>query len=312
MKAEVWSDIQDLIETYFTVPSLKELLLKSVADKKEEHSIWGELTWSVHDLLGGSNPAIHRAAALTELMLLALDIMDDIQDQDNTEKPWMTVPQEQALNVYTGLVTASVSELGALRRQYPAAPLPDPAKVCEFITEAINGQHLDVTNAVQTEEDYVGMVQRKSGTLVQLALYMGYACTDANADEDTVGKLNRLAVYMGLMAQLDNDLSDLLRFDYKNDLVQKKKTIPVLFLLDEEDTEFPVIQQYYNGEIDQPQFLKHKPQCVQYVVDSGCIEYTRTIQNLYLHHADELFAEIPAASANKEAFREIALARFEL
>ncbi|WP_068773524.1 polyprenyl synthetase family protein [Paenibacillus sp. FJAT-26967] len=312
MKAEVWSEIQNLIETHFPIESLRLLMKKSVEDKREEQSIWGELTLGAHDLLGGNHPAIHRVAALTELILLALDIMDDLQDQDNTAKPWMRIPQEQALNIYTGFVTASISELGALRLRYPGSPLPDPAQVGRFITEAINGQHLDITCAAQSEEDYVDMVQRKSGALVQLALYLGYTCTLGGSNEETVSQLNLLGLYTGLMAQLDNDLSDLLRFDYKNDIVQKKQTIPVMFLLDEEEEGSPWIRQYYQGEIDQEQFLKHKPECVEYIYGSGCIEYTRTIQNLYLHHADELLAEIPALASNKEAFRQVALARFEL
>ncbi|HEY0828820.1 MAG TPA: hypothetical protein VGE40_12040, partial [Bacilli bacterium] len=150
----------------------------------------------------------------------------------------------------------------------------------------------------------------KSGSLIRLACYLGYAGVSAFSDE-TLGLLNELAKDIGVIAQIENDLKDLLRFDVKNDLLNKKRTLPVFYMLAIDDEEFLIIKQYYDGVLSRDELLKLKRECMQYFQDSGCIEYSRIIQTLYINHAEEIFNSLETFAPWNERFKEITFGRQE-
>ncbi|CAK4820332.1 unnamed protein product [Aphanomyces euteiches] len=118
--------------------------------------------------------------------------------------------------------------------------------------------------------------------------------------------MNELAYCIGAIAQIENDIQDILRFDLKNDLLHKKKTLPTLFLLAEPDEEFPFIQQYYEDKLSMEEILEKKQVCIQYIQDSGCIEYSKVIQRLLIQQAELLLSSVNAKSPWKEKFAELA------
>jgi competence protein ComQ len=122
--------------------------------------------------------------------------------------------------------------------------------------------------------------------------------------------IDEMAGWIGVAAQLNNDLKDVLRYDVKNDLLEKKMTLPILFLLQHSEEEFPVLKQYYDGIMDRETFLAHKRQCIQYIVDSGCIEYCLAVQTLFVNRIERMWGEMDALSPWKEAFKEATFASF--
>ncbi|SEB89420.1 polyprenyl synthetase family protein [Paenibacillus sp. GP183] len=305
-------EMKGIVNHYYPMPLLNELLQTCIDSKAEEKTIWSNLTIYTHRMLGGNNPFIPKLAAITELVILGLDIMDDLQDQDNPEKPWMQQPQELVLNAMVALFMAASAELGALSKQNPELTLPDAGELSRLISVAINGQHTDLMLTVETEEEYVNMVQQKSCVLIRIAFYIGIgAIPSLRISPSMWDQLNHLADYIGMIAQINNDISDLLRMDIKNDLFKKKRTLPILYLLEESDSPFPQLQQYFDGTITLQQLLQKKLECLAYIADSGCIEYSRMIAQLQLSRAKELMTQIPAISPWKEQFQEIAFDPFE-
>ncbi|PYI53863.1 polyprenyl synthetase family protein [Paenibacillus flagellatus] len=305
MQAEVLREMESTIDRLCPVPAFNALLKQFARDKAAETSRWGETTRLVHAMLGGASPQIGRLAALTELLVLALDIADDLQDADNAEKSWMQAPPELSLNAVMGLLMGAVAELGRLQAEHPGEPMPNPGEVGQIVLNAVNGQYRDLTNDIETEQDYIAVVQQKSCMLLKLAYYMGYGALPP--DEAIAERLDELAGYLGVVSQLSNDLRDVLRYDVKNDLLHKKRTLPVLFLLGGDADEFPVIRRYYDGEIDRNEFLSHKQACVDYIRESGCIEYTEVIKTLFLDKAAETLDALPADAERKERFRELVI-----
>ncbi|MBP1993265.1 polyprenyl synthetase family protein [Paenibacillus eucommiae] len=301
-------DMDHIIDAYYTMPALNTMLKSFITAKLEEKTIWSQLTLLSHFMLGGDNPCIHKLAAVTELVVLGLDILDDLQDQDNPDLPWMKEPQELVLNAMTALLMASSAELGALNKQYPELPLPEAGELGRLISCAINGQHMDLLLTVETEDEYVEMVQQKSCILIRIAFYLGMAAipnhylTDEKRDQ-----IYLLADYIGLIGQIHNDVSDLQRLDTKNDLFKKKRTLPILYLLSDPEASFVQLRQFFAGEITLEELLKVKQECLAYIGNSGCIEYSEMIGQLQLTRAKELLAQIPAASPWKEQLQDIAL-----
>ncbi|UUZ84360.1 polyprenyl synthetase family protein [Paenibacillus sp. P26] len=105
---------------------------------------------------------------------------------------------------------------------------------------AAMGQQLDVSGCIQTEEQYIDMVLRKSGSLFRLACRLG--ASGCKVDGETARLLDEMADALGVAAQIGNDVSDVLRFDLKNDLLQRKKTLPVLYMLSDPEDRFPASQ----------------------------------------------------------------------
>ncbi|MEF3307070.1 polyprenyl synthetase family protein [Paenibacillus sp. GYB003] len=306
MEAAILRETELWIDRLVPVPSFNDLLKTFVRDKAAERSRWGEMTRRVHFMFGGDSPHIDRIAAMTELIVLALDIADDLQDKDNTEKSWMQCPNELSLNAVMALLMGTLGELGRLRAEHPGEPLPDPGEAALIVMNAVNGQYRDLIGDIVTEQDYIAVVQQKSCMLLKLAYYMGYGgLPEARSIEP---QMDLLAGYLGVVSQLANDLRDVLRYDVKNDLLHKKKTLPILFLLGDEDGEFTVIRRYYEGAVGRDEFLKQKSACLDYIRDSGCVEYTEVIKTLFLQKAEETFEAIEAAEpAWKERFRELVI-----
>lgn len=306
MEPALLQEIEQTIDRLVPVPAFNSLLRTFVHDKAGEASRWGETTRHVHYMFGGESPHINRIAALTELIVLALDIADDLQDRDNAEKSWMQCPPELSLNAVMGLLMGTVGELGRLQAEYPEETFPDPGEAALIVMNAVNGQYRDLTNDIVTEQDYIAVVQQKSCMLLKLAYFMGYA--SVQPVPPVAEQMELLAGYLGVVSQLSNDLRDVLRYDIKNDLLHKKRTLPILFLLSDEEDAFPVIRQYYDGQIDRNEFLKHKLASVDYIRESGCVEYTEVIKTLFLQKAEETMDAIHAVDPDwKERFRELVI-----
>lgn len=294
MMSPLIQDMHQMIDTYFPDPELNSYLRLFLQDKLQEGLHWSELTICCHHMLGGSSDLIERSAALAELVILAIDIMDDIQDKDNPAKPWMQCPTDYALNAVCGYLMTFMAE----------APSETMSAAGRLLALSINGQQKDLNGSVQTEAEYMEMIHQKSGSLLRFACHMGSSLVP-NLSGEILERMDELAECVGVIAQLDNDLRDLSRFELKSDLLAKKRTLPILFLLRGGEEEFPAINRYYNGELSTEEFFGLRSQLMNYIQDSGCQEYTRVIQSLYIDRADELLESLPGTAEWKNNFRSL-------
>ncbi|GAB2677141.1 polyprenyl synthetase family protein [Paenibacillus thermoaerophilus] len=298
----VYKEMRDIIDGTVGNVQLRELLDACIRHKENERSRWGAITEAAHELAGGRSPKIGRAAALTELALLALDIVDDLQDQDNGGAPWMSCPSSHAMNAALALLALFQKETADHPRGAEAI-----SRLGSLLLRSIDGQQADLNGSVETEADYIEMVRRKSGSLLKLACFMGYSLADG-IEPETAERIDELAENFGIAAQIGNDLNDVLRYDVKSDFLHRKRTLPILFLLEDSAAEFPPLRQYYDGELTQEQFLSRKLDCLQYILDSGCVQYCRIVQSYYMDRAEALLAAIPRDESSKERLRRLLFA----
>jgi competence protein ComQ len=303
MKQSVEEHMIRLVDEYIEVKGLNELLKSFIADKEKENGAWAKVTLCTHYMLGGDSPHIERYAALVELANLILDIVDDLQDQDQEDKPWMKCSQAEALNAILALLMGFFGELGHL--QVKSEWL---VEVTRIIARSINGQHKDVVNAAETVEHYLEMTQEKSGSLFRLACFMGYVTVDP--PRETIEQLHELADCIGLIHQIQNDMRDIVRIDVKNDLYDKKRTLPILYLLSVEDERFTTLKEYYDGKITSDVLLQEKEAFIQMITDSGCLEYGRVVQSMCVQKAEEIYEKLQVVSPWKERFREVTYGGF--
>ncbi|MBA2943623.1 polyprenyl synthetase family protein [Paenibacillus sp. CGMCC 1.16610] len=303
MKQSVNEHMVRLVDEYIEVKGLNELLKSFIADKEKENGAWAKVTLCTHYMLGGDSPHIDRYAALAELANLILDVVDDLQDQDQEDKPWMKCSQAEALNAVLALIMGFFGELGQLQIK------PEwLVEVTKIIGRSINGQHKDVVNAAVSVDDYLVMTQEKSGSLFRLACYMGYMTVDS--PRETIERLHELADCFGLIHQIQNDMRDIVRYDVKNDLYGKKRTLPILYLLSVEDEAFTPLKDYYDGKISSDVLLQEKEAFIQMIKDSGCLEYGQVVQSVCVQKAEEIYEKLQGVSPWKERFREVTYGSF--
>ncbi|MCA0756139.1 polyprenyl synthetase family protein [Paenibacillus sp. N4] len=243
-------------------------------------------------MLGGKSPNIAYAAAQTELIILSLDIMDDLQDQDNLEPPWMQCDTAVAMNCASNLLVAGLSGIGEMAIH---------PKILKLLSSAHNGQHQDLSNQVTNEEQYLSMVSRKSSSLINLAMQMGYQLLD-HKDPVTEEKLDKLADCIGIAAQLQNDLKEIATLHSRNDLVNRKKTLTTLYLLDLCESKFPILKSYYEGLCSLDELAGQESQLADFISQSGVFEYTYALQRLYMVRAKQIFESLPAVQPWSDRF----------
>ncbi|UOQ43925.1 polyprenyl synthetase family protein [Halobacillus salinarum] len=269
--------------------------------KREEGFSFSALTYLHSEMF--FNPteltSLHSSAAV-EVLILALDIFDDLQDQDTRDKPWTQSPYASTMNIATGLLMLSMNILHK-------APVEENIKerslslLHQQVLKAVQGQHQDLAADVQSEDGYLQMVKEKSGSLMACASLLGAV----SATKKQFEIIKRYSEYLGIAAQLNNDLHDVLRVDEKNDLLHKKKTLPILYLLQEKEPQAQWIRDYYRGTITKEMLLEKKNQLFQWLENSSSLKYTKVVKRLYQLKAVQLADDLEAENEWKAKLRSV-------
>jgi geranylgeranyl pyrophosphate synthase len=189
------------------------------------------------------NPELISCVALScECFLCALDLLDDVEDDDST-----TLRQQlgdaRLLNVATALLAlASQSLLSATRHGLSNERLFSLLAVLHAKwLRATQGQHRDLLvekQAMQdiSSEECLRITEDKSGSLVSLACSL--ATISTSAPEQIRDLFASAGLQVGIAYQLDNDIRDLSTLldpslasgddTYKTDLARNKKTLPIV------------------------------------------------------------------------------------
>ncbi len=205
--------------------------------------------WSLLPLLVAQclspNIDIHRAcrvAVAIECFICALDLLDDVEDGDQTPIV-KKLGIARVLNVSTTLlaltnhILLTLTELGAS---------PDyVTRLLEVIQDSLIiatvGQHCDILAEQRTAESFtseecIEIAAGKAGALMSLACHVGALC--ANASDEVLSQFSEFGTLLGIAQQLDNDSHDLYRIlqqqtseltgTVKTDLIRQKKTLPIV------------------------------------------------------------------------------------
>jgi competence protein ComQ len=282
----------------FQDEELRALIDGFVDYKQTEGGLFGKIA-SLHcTMFGGDEKQATAAAAAVELMILSLDIFDDLQDQDNDQVPWSVCPPALAMNAAIGLQALAVDVLMEL----PIATSRRMAAVNVLnkgILGATNGQYADLMNHAMTEEACLAMIENKSGVLVAAACLVGTALV-TDEHHEIVESYGRA---MGVSAQINNDVEGIQRWSTRNDLLARKQTLPVQFVLEQQSEEAAVVRRYYDGNITRDELLIHKNSIMDYIQSCGCIEYALIIGRLKQYEAMNAIADLPVSEEWRERLR---------
>lgn len=295
---ELSSIIERWIHRYFTQEDLNRMALEFTEQKFKENAIFGKMTLLHFYMFGGEDDAIFEAAAAMELMILALDIFDDVQDADHEAMKWSQVDAAFAINVAIGLTIIAQS---GLREASVRIGIHSIASewLDRHVLRAVNGQMSDLLNQITTEEEYMRMVEAKSAALFECACTLGVVLA-VGVPNETVSAYAR---ELGMAAQIKNDMRDALNWEQKNDFLHRKRTLPTLFLLETLDEECRWLVDYFNGEGKMEDILQKKEEIEHLLDSSGALLYASARMRTHYYRFLELLEYVQGDHIWKQKIR---------
>jgi geranylgeranyl pyrophosphate synthase len=172
------------------------------------------------------------AAMAMEYAATAIDLADDVQDGDT---PWVSSLGAGTAGIATtALLQLSHLALWHLRSpQWPAAlALAAEERLSEGIIHVMGGQYQDLLYERQdaqslTEDQILEMTGNKSGALLGLACELGALAGSPHSQPEYCQELLEFGYYLGVWAQLINDLHGAETGGERSDRARGKKTLPL-------------------------------------------------------------------------------------
>lgn len=244
INARIGGKMRELVRQWLTAEPLARYAESFIDDKLREPVIFGGLTVLHYYMFEGKGGDELGAAAAVELMILASDMLDDLEDGDAPAKPWMQAPPAHALHVATALLTLAQH---ALVESAPDRRLGGELAwmMNRQLLQSADGQMLDLMNGIRDEASYLAMVRQKSASLFVLACMAGVMAAGRPWND----KVAEYAAELGMAAQIKNDIKDLLRWDEKSDFLQRKASLPLFYLLESVSDRDAWIAEYYEGRL---------------------------------------------------------------
>jgi geranylgeranyl pyrophosphate synthase len=249
------------------------------------------------------------AAIAVEIMAAATDVIDEWSDGD----PSVVIEKygaAQALNTANLMLVMSQQVLLWAAQDGDQDALLALGALQDLLVEAAVGQHLDMLyegmGLSEVSPQMSGeMSDRKAGALMSGALKMGGLM--AGASEEIVDLLTRYGKRLGGIAQITNDMRDVLPQEDaddagnvaeaitkpKTDIQRRKRTLPIVYTLREENDEPNPLQKAFSapaGEDEDEESLRHA------IVDAGGLDFANRVLELYQADAAQILAQLEALS----------------
>ncbi len=287
-----------LIETSFTDHYLQNLA-QSYVSFKFHQSINFALLTELHYSIFREQQTFKEKRELQvvmELIILAADILDDIQDKDAAIYPWSEVNSDENLNIIIGFLLSAFNKITLLDCCFEVRNFMSQ-QIHSLLLQSINGQQKDIYNRITTETEYLEMASLKSGSLMQLACVLGAG----NVSEKTLDIIKTYSNYIGIIAQIRNDVHDLLTDYHLSDLHIKKITLPVLYYLCIEDDDFRPIKNYYNSTQNFTHLAdSEKVHFMKIIRHGGAIQYCNVIEKIYYRKFINSIEGLPISNTARE------------
>ncbi len=194
------------------------------------------------EAVGGQWERALPAAAALELIHNFSLIHDDIQDGDQQRhhRPtvWAVWGQPQAINAGDAAFALSGIAIESLREQgYPAETALTIWQLLNAATlRLVEGQYLDLSFEQRmdvTVDEYLAMIARKTGALIETAAYVGALL--GGASEQLMNHLRWYGRALGLAFQIGDDLLGIWGASAETgkpvaaDLRRRKKSLPIVY-----------------------------------------------------------------------------------
>lgn len=232
------------------------------------------------------------AASCIEMFHNFTLVHDDIEDHDEFRRHRPTVWKlwgiEQAIN--TGDLMAFLSQI-ILIDIFQNLTKEEIIETCKIINncfcDIIRGQYLDISYEKRetiSESEYFKMIKLKTARLIETACYLGAKLSSKNLE--TVQNIKSFGFNLGMAFQIYDDIegifADKLQTgkDDAGDLRKKKKTLPVIYFLENSNNENKKkFLKLYNKKNLNDYDIRN---LIKILENSGSLEYSKNLFSTYL------------------------------
>lgn len=250
-------------------------------------------------LVGDVNEKTYRGASMIELIHTATLVHDDVVDESFKRRNFFSInalwKNKIAVLVGDYLLSKSVL-LSTDNKDFDLL-----AVISRTIREMSEGELLQLEKARKldiTEEIYYEIIRQKTATLISACCEIGVLST--LSDENLAKKMQEFGTFTGMAFQIKDDLFDYLSKNIIGkpigiDIKEQKMTLPLIYTLknaNEKD------QKYYFDTIKRH---NHNPkrvkELVEFVKQSGGLDYAIGVMNDFQQKAKEILKEFPDSDA---------------
>ena len=214
--------------------------------------VWPLLTFLIARSIAPDSTPLYASsvAVAVECFISSLDLLDDVEDEDQTSAI-KKLGTARALNVSTTLLM--LAQRAILSGEQEGIAASTITQLLHILAEATllatAGQHRDLLAERAsvhdfTQEDCIEIASWKAGALMRVVCQLGARC--ANASDTSYALFSELGMCWGIAQQLDNDSHDLYHLlqskssaknslekdvahrSQKTDMLRQKKTLPVV------------------------------------------------------------------------------------
>ncbi|WP_018674899.1 polyprenyl synthetase family protein [Riemerella columbina] len=252
-------------------------------------------------LIGSVNEKTYRGASMIELIHTATLVHDDVVDESFKRRNFFSINAlwKNKIAVLVGDYLLSKSVLLSTDHQ----DFDLLAVISNTIREMSEGELLQLEKARKldiTEEVYYEIIRQKTATLIAACCQIGVLSN--NADAETVEKMKTFGTLTGMAFQIKDDLFDYLSNNVIGkpigiDIKEQKMTLPLIYTLknaNEKDRKyyFNTIKRYNNDS-------KRVKELIQFVKQSGGLDYAIGVMKDFQHKAQQILEEFPESKAKQ-------------
>lgn len=252
-------------------------------------------------LFGDIGESSYHAASLIELLHTATLVHDDVVDDASHRRGFFSLNAlwKNKIAVLVGDYLLSRGLLLATEyKEYDLLQI-----VARAVRQISEGELLQIekTRTLNMDEDiYFNIIRAKTATLIAACCAAG--ASSVGEDEQTVEKLRLLGEKVGIAFQIKDDLFD---FGYGEDIgkptgidiKEKKTTLPLIYALNH--ASYMKKRKIVNLVKNHNENSKKVAEVIEFVKESGGIEYSIEKMNEYTEEAKNILAELPQNEANQ-------------
>ncbi|QSB11266.1 polyprenyl synthetase family protein [Lysinibacillus fusiformis] len=295
LDAHINESLDILIENELLLGSELKTMLKGFIEEKTAVGFsFGKLCfWHYEAFSKSINQDIYKVAAAIELLILSFDIIDDLQDKDS-DYSWNKTP-ELSLNVALAMLVMASKTIDETSFEHKRAAIK---LLEEYALKSINGQQLDLLNNCRDEDSYIQMITLKSGSLTAMGCLIGEVLARGEISQE----IEEYGKYIGIIQQIKNDIQSLKAWGPKNDLLNKRYSLPIIYLLSQKNDVSKSVSSYYNNDIVTD--LDNNA-TEDELTNGGAIRYAITIKNVYKFKALNYLENVAINELGKEYLQKL-------
>jgi octaprenyl-diphosphate synthase len=274
--------------------------------KRKGKQIRPILVFLTAKMLGKVQESTFIGASLIELMHTATLVHDDVVDDADMRRGFFSINAlwKNKIAVLIGdYMLSRVLLLAVDTKEYDL--LGEVSKAVKSMSE---GELLQIEKARKldiTEEVYFEVIQQKTAVLIETCCVVGAQSVGASLEDQE--QLRRFGKELGLAFQIKDDLFDLEKMNFTGkptgiDIKEQKMTLPLINALSNANAaKRKQIIRTIKKHNDRP---KKVQEVVDFVNQSGGLEYARLKMEMHLENARELLSKFPS-SAERSALEEL-------